>query len=115
MPKLTASDPLDDCHPLLEPLDHKRLLAGAAPDPVSARDDLDDDELLAQLGVDVAATADITELRHVRSAAEKHAAEEIANRQKCEDFDRFKPLFEQVQQELATGLRSTRRFVRDAG
>src|SRR4051812_6687676 len=106
---------LDDCRPLLEPLDHKRLLAGAAPDPVSTRDDLDDDELLAQLGVDVAATADITELRHVRSAAEKSAAEEIANRQKCEDFDRFKPLFEQVQKELATGLRSTRRFVKDAG
>jgi len=106
---------LGDCRLLLEPLDHQRLLARAAPDPVNARDDLDDDELLAQLGVDVAATADITELRHVRSAAEKHAAEEIANRQKCEDFDRFKPLFEQVQKEIATGLRSTRRFVRDAG
>jgi T5orf172 domain len=59
-----------------------------------------------------AAPADITELRHVRSASEKRAAEEIANRQKCEDFDRFKPLFEQVQKELSTGLRQTRRFER---
>ena len=103
---------LDDCRALLEPLDQQGLLAGAEPAPLSAPDELDDDELLAQLGVDGAATADITELRHVRSAAEKRAAEEIANRQKCEDFDRFKPLFEQVQKELSAGLRQTRRFER---
>jgi hypothetical protein len=78
----------------------------------SAAEEIDDDELLAQLGVDTAAPADITELRHVRSAAEKRAAEEIANRQKCEDFDSFKPLFEQVQKELNAGLRQTRRFER---
>jgi T5orf172 domain len=63
-----------------------------------------------RLGVDAAATTDITKLRHVRSAAEKRAAEEIANRQKCEDFDSF--LFEQVQKELNSGLRQTRRFER---
>lgn len=79
---------------------------------VSGSEDLDDDELLAQLGVDGAAPGDITDLRHVRSAAEKRAAEEIANRQKCEDFNDFKPLFEQVQKELAAGLRQTRRFER---
>jgi hypothetical protein len=62
--------------------------------------------------VDAAAPADITELRHVRSAAEKRAAEEIANRQKCEDFGSFKPLFEQMQKELNAGLRQTRRFER---
>ena len=103
---------LADCRVVLQPLDHQGLLAGAQPAPVSAPDELDDDELLALLGVDGAATADITELRHVRSAAEKRAAEEIANRQKCEDFDSFKPLFEQVQQELSAGLRQTRRFER---
>lgn len=87
---------------LLEPLDHQGLLAGAESAPASTPDELDDDELLAQLGVEAAASsADITELRHVRSAAEKHAAEEIANRQKCEDFDSFKPLFEQVQKNSA--------------
>jgi Meiotically Up-regulated Gene 113 (MUG113) protein len=75
-------------------------------------DDLDDDELLAQLGMDAVAPAEIAELRHVRPAAEKRMAEEIANRQKCEEFDRFKPLFEQVQNELGTGLRQTRRFER---
>jgi hypothetical protein len=103
---------LDDCRALLEPMDHQRLLAGGEPAPASAAEEIDDDELLAQLGVEAAAPADITELRHVRSAAEKRAAEEIANREKCEDFESFKPLFEQVQKELSAGLRQTRRFER---
>jgi hypothetical protein len=103
---------LDDCCAVIEPLDHQGLLAGVEPAPVSAPDELDDDELLAQLGVGAAAPPDITELRHVRSAAEKRAAEEIANRHKCEDFDSFKPLFELAQKELGTGLRQTRRFER---
>src|SRR6266478_5306836 len=50
---------LSDCRVLLEALDHQGLLAGAAPAPASAPDELGDDELLAQLGVDGAATADI--------------------------------------------------------
>ena len=102
---------LADCRAAIDPLDHQGLLAGAEPAPGGAPDELDDDELLAQLGVD-AEPSDITDLRHVRSAAEKRAAEEIANRQKCEDFDQFKPLFEQVQKELSSGLRQTRRFER---
>jgi hypothetical protein len=101
-----------NCRAVLEPLDHQGLLAGAGAAPVSATDELDDDELLAQLGVEAAAAVDITELRHVRSAAEKRAAEEIANRQTCDDFDCFKLLFERVQQELSVGLRQTRRFER---
>lgn len=103
---------LADCRTLLEHLDHQGLLAGAQPAPAGVPDELDDDELLAQLGLDTAAPADITELRHVRSAAEKRVAEEIANRETCEDFDSFKPLFEQVQKELSAGLRQTRRFER---
>jgi hypothetical protein len=41
---------------------------------------------------------------------DKKAAEEIANRLKCQDFERFKPLFEQVQTDLETGVRNTRPF-----
>lgn len=103
---------LEDCRALLEPLDHQGLLTREEATLASTPDDLDDDELLAQLGVEPAAPAGVTELRHVRSAADKRAAEEIANRQKCEDFERFKPLFEQVQNELGAGLRETRRFER---
>jgi hypothetical protein len=54
-------------------------------------------------------------LSHVRTSAEKRAAEEIASREKCLDFDKFKPLFQQVQADLEAGLRTTRPFVKDAG
>ena len=40
----------------------------------------------------------------------KRAAEEIANRTVCEDFEQFKPLFELVKKDLASGIRQTRRF-----
>jgi hypothetical protein len=44
-------------------------------------------------------------LRHVRTTADKRAAEEIAQRTPCPDFERFKPLFEQVKRELKSGIR----------
>ena len=94
---------LADCRAVIGPLDRQGLLTGPAPTSISTPDDLDDDELLAQLGAD-AETGDITQLRHVRSAAEKRAADEIANRQPCEDFDGFRPLFDKVQQEIENGL-----------
>uniref|UniRef100_E6VCV7 Bacteriophage T5 Orf172 DNA-binding domain-containing protein n=1 Tax=Rhodopseudomonas palustris (strain DX-1) TaxID=652103 RepID=E6VCV7_RHOPX len=99
----------EDCRTLLQPLDHGGLLAGGTTAP-DAPADISDDELLAQLGVDTAAPDDITELRHVRSAADKRAAEEVANRDKCEDFDRFRPLFTQVQADIENGIRQTRPF-----
>ncbi len=102
---------LDDCRALLAPLDQQGLLAGRKAVAVGGADELDDDQLLAQLGVEEAGS-DITQLKHVRTAADKRAAEEIANRQKCEDFGAFSPLFEQLQQELNAGLRETRRFER---
>lgn len=73
-----------------------------------------EDELLAELE-GAAGTSDITELRHVRASAEKRAAEEIANREPCPDFERFKPLFTQVKNDLDSGVRTTRPFVKDAG
>tara|TARA_R110002049_G_scaffold259498_1_gene435355 strand:- start:22996 stop:24186 length:1191 start_codon:yes stop_codon:yes gene_type:complete len=100
---------LEECRALLEPLDRQGLLAGADSLPASDAADLDDDALLAQLGVAEAAP-EILELRHVRSSAEKQAAEEIAQRDKCEDFATFKPLFELVQQELKSGVRMARPF-----
>lgn len=100
---------MPECWELVEPLDHQGLLPGAGQAVTTDTDELDDDALLAELGIDVA-TSPITELKHVRSTAEKKAAEDIANRERCEDFDTFKPLFEQVQRELDNGLRETRPF-----
>jgi hypothetical protein len=96
---------LPECRALLEALDHQGLLPNANPAQVSVADVIDDEELLARLGVNGAGAADIAELRHVRSAADKRAAEEIANRQRCEDFHRFKPLFLQVQNDIESGIR----------
>jgi len=105
---------LPDCRAVLEPLDRQGLLARTAPAPAASVDDLGDDALLAELGVDVTGD-DIAKLKHVRSAAEKRAAEEIANREPCPDFEKFKPLFTEVQRDLDTGIRKARAFVRDAG
>jgi hypothetical protein len=98
-----------ECRELVEPIDHQALLRGQPSVAAPVADELDDDALLAELGVEAQADP-ITELRHVRSSAEKRAAEEVANRQRCTDFDRFKPLFEQVQKEIDAGLRESRPF-----
>lgn len=100
---------LEECRVLLALLDGQGLLTGAATAAAMPSASMDDDELLAELE-DMDGGSDITELRHVRTAADKRAAEEIANRQRCEDFDRFKPLFEQVQQDIDSGVRQTRPF-----
>jgi len=100
---------MQDCHELVAPLDNQGLLANVPQSTTTETDDLDDDALLNALGIEVSAPL-ITELKHVRSTAEKKAADEIANRDRCEDFATFKPLFEQVQKELDTGLRETRSF-----
>lgn len=104
---------LEECRTILAPLDRQGLLAGAEAMPESEAEAMDDDELLAELS-GAAGAPEITELQHVRSTAEKRAAEEIANRERCLDFDRFRPLFDQVLSELSAGLRQTRPFQDDA-
>lgn len=100
---------LEECRLLRKPLDQQGLLTGAETAAAAPDTPIDEDELLAELE-GAAGASDITELRHVRTSAEKRAAEEIANRQKCEDFDRFKPLFQKVQKEIETGVREARPF-----
>lgn len=97
----------EECCTLLNPFDHQDLLSRPPEAAATPPDDMDDEALLAELGVEPSAP-DIVDLRHVRSSAEKRAADEIATRQKCEDFEKFRPLFEQVQEELDAGLRNTR-------
>lgn len=100
---------LQECRDLVAPFDKHELLSEGPMLVATDTDELDDDALLAELGVAVDASP-LTELKHVRSTAEKKAADEVANREKCEDFSKFKPLFEMVQKELDTGLRETRPF-----
>jgi hypothetical protein len=96
---------LEECRSLLAPLDHQDLLT-ATQIVVAESETIDDDKLLAELK-DSAGAGSITELRHVRKSADKRAAEEIANRTVCEDFEKFKPIFEQVTRELKSGIRRT--------
>ncbi len=100
---------LEECRLLLAPLDRQALLAGALAAPAGPVETMDDDELLAELEK-AEGGSDITELRHVRTAADKRVAEEVANREKCEDFEKFRPLFEMVKREIAEDVRQIRPF-----
>jgi hypothetical protein len=108
---------LPEAHTLLAGMDAPGLLTGAAASATVDVDSLDEDALQAELGMTDAASADpsdITVLRHVRSSAEKRAAEEIAERKPCSDFEKYQPLFEQAERELKAGMRQSRQFGRDS-
>lgn len=99
---------LPDAKKLLTPFDQSGLLNSV--DEYKSLQELEDDDLLANLGME---TPDeqgaITVLRHVRPSAVRRA-DEVANRTSCEDFERFRPLFEALQGELQSGARTTFRF-----
>lgn len=105
---------LPEAQSLLAELDSPGLLSGVVVTTTNV-DELDEDALLAELGIgdSPAEQNDITVLRHVRSNTEKRAAEEIADRTRCADFEKFQPLFEQVERELKSNVRKTLRFGRD--
>jgi len=69
-----------------------------------------EEELLNALRDGEAAASDIKDLSHVRSRDEIRAAEEVAKRNPCEDFESFRPLFEKVQREIESGARQTLKF-----
>lgn len=97
---------LPDWRALLEPLDYQGLLAAAPATAVPGDEAIDINDLAAELA-GVAEADDITVLRHVRTSAEKRAAEEVADRKPCEHFENFRPLFERVHTEVKTGLRQS--------
>ncbi len=99
-----------ECRNLLSEFDHQGLLDGDFQNEDAGSCELTDDELLEELGVSMEAESDITNLRHVKSHAEKQAAEEIATRRTCEDFSEFKSLFEEIQKDLEDGTRKTKKF-----
>lgn len=110
-----------ECRQVLKGLDSQKLLG--IPNEIGdgvvreeevgyrASSEASDEALLAELGVaTTSADADIFDLKHVRSREEIKAAEEIAQRNRCEDFDTFRPIFDSVQAELGTGERHTVKF-----
>jgi hypothetical protein len=85
--------------------DSTLYMAGSATD-----EKISDDELLNALRGEDETVAGIGELKHVRSRQEIRAAEEVAKRNPCEDYDAFSPVFERVKQELQTGDRKTFKY-----
>ena len=103
-----------ECRAALEGLDSKGLLTE---EPVLTRnipEDMDDEALLAELGVETGDKDDITHLTYVKRRSDRMAAEEVAQRKPCKDFKPFEPLFQKVQEELKTGIRVTGRFKENA-
>lgn len=98
---------------LLASLDKHGLLSGDNISNLDSVESMNDDELLAELE-NVTGSNAVTELRYVRPRAEVRAAEEIANREKCKDFESFRPLFDKTESELKSGFRQTRPFGKDA-
>lgn len=98
---------MPDARELLATIDQNGILDGAVSSAQSPAN-LDDAGLLSELGIGAGADDDITRLRHVTSRAEKRAAEEIANRERCEDYDTFKPLLDRAQADLKAGTRQAK-------
>jgi hypothetical protein len=97
-----------ECRAVLAGIDSRGLLG---PETTAGDNCVEEDPadyaLLAALGVPVAPVDDLTKLVHVRPREEIRAAEEIAQRDPCKDFDKFRPIFDKVQLELTSGERHT--------
>lgn len=100
---------------LLEPMDHQGLLSYVETVNNEDDDDVDLEALASELEDLESSSSSISKLRHVRSSAEKQAVEEIANREICEDFDKFKSKFEQVHADLKANIRNSRAIRKNAG
>lgn len=105
-----------ECREVLRDFDSKGLLGKETESDGILRDaPASDEELLASLGVNSGGDDDLTKLVHVRPRDEIKAAEEIAQRNPCPDFNVFRPVFEKVQSDLAAGERQTIKYQDNAG
>lgn len=105
-----------ECCELVKELDYQGLLSSNSIDAELENVLESDVDILAELGIETAPSQDdITVLKHVKSSSEKKRdkADEIGSRVPCNDFDKFKPLFEAVQQDIETGRRKTIPFDKD--
>ncbi|NAR60987.1 GIY-YIG nuclease family protein [Acinetobacter haemolyticus] len=104
---------LPEAMSLLEDLDQHNLLNSITSEP-SDISELEDDDLLSELGIEVESEDNILVLQHVRSQKEREANELTATRKACAEFDVFKGIFDQISKELEDGLRITKPFGKDA-
>lgn len=100
----------DECLEVLSGRDKYGLLSKCDIIKYDPAAELNDDELLAELGAASSGNSDVTQLKHVRPRTTINAAETIAQRIPCVDFNTFKPIFMKAQEELDSGLRKTLEF-----
>ena len=113
--RLDAIRRQSDCVELLKDRDHQGLLNAAFIEASEFADDLDDDALLNELGLEPEGkNTDITQLTHVKPRAEMSKPQEIGQRTICKDFEMFKPLFEAINQQTKSGERKIIPFARDS-
>lgn len=99
----------EEAKKLLADFDHYGLLADSGEENADVAS-LEEDDLLAELGIEVEDEHNILVLNNVRSSDERKEAELIGKQKVCEDFEVFKPLFDQIQKDLDTGTRYTKRY-----
>lgn len=104
----------DECRLVVSDMDYQGLLKGEHRIAEPTSEYSSDEELLAELGVEPPKESDLTFLKHVKTRAEIRAAEEIATRKPCDDFQKFKPLFDTVQNDLKTGTREAKLLTKNA-
>lgn len=106
----------EECRTLLAAYDHHGLLTSNLENTEADVDSLNDEALLAELE-GLAGPSDITQLKYVKSLAEKEIerqkSDEIGRRKACSDFENFRPIFESVQADLQSGARKTIPFDKD--
>ena len=105
---------MPEARELLAGVDIHGLLAQSTGLEHATPEALDDEALLAELDAGAANESDIKRLKHVSSREERRAAEEVADRTVCRDFERFAPLFALAESDLQTGIRQSRTFGKDA-
>jgi hypothetical protein len=90
---------------LLLPRDRHGILAAAPLKQPQSLDEIFEDELLTT------PQDEIFDLVHVKPSAAK--PDEVAERQVCKEFDKFKPLFEQCVREMSEGKRKSIPFANE--
>jgi hypothetical protein len=104
-----------ECLDLVSELDYQGLLSEESI-AVESEKALDNDaDILAELGIEAPKESDLTNLKHVKPYAQKkiEKADEVGTREPCKDFEKFKPIFEAVQEDIKTGRRKTLPFNKD--
>jgi hypothetical protein len=74
---------------------------------INSLDDILSDDSLGLLDDD---SEDIFKMKHVKSYEERASTDFVARRKPCKDFDKYEPLFKDVQKDLASGKRQLVQF-----